>query len=132
MGTASERVEDVEDLGEEEEDEVDLPAITEKKGSDFWKGQEKEDGVACILWFSQPEMLVSYIFDNTRPRDRHMEFYLKKVHVQNLPELKDIYDPELGIKKRWYDGDWYDFKEIDNGRWILRGKFFASCFSLPR
>lgn len=113
------------ELGEEEEAIEDLDKAyqipVEKHSSHYWRTLAQDSGKACVLWFSNPESLVSHLLDNTPPNKRDVPFKMLRILITNVPEVKDIYDPEVGVKKDWFDGDWYNFKEIDHGKWILRG-----------
>lgn len=82
----------------------------------------KTEGRACVMWFTDFNRLVEHIVENTPPTRRHrMAFNLTPFEVSNALEVKQIFNPEISVRSDFYAGDWYNFQEIDSGRWILRG-----------
>ncbi|XP_060534309.1 uncharacterized protein LOC132706789 [Cylas formicarius] len=91
-----------------------------KKGQSFWSEQEKL-GRACTLWFADLDDFVDHVYENIPTNDRTTKnFRLKSINAQNNLQLRSKRDPE-DERNDLYSGDWYDFREIEHGRWILRG-----------
>lgn len=88
----------------------------------------RNEGRACVMWFTDFDRLVEHILENTPPTKRHrMLFNLTPFEISNALELKRIFDPETSTRTDFYEGNWYNFTEIDLGRWILRGEFVCVC-----
>lgn len=74
------------------------------------------------MWFIDFDRLVEYFVENTPPNKRHvMPFVLTPMKVTTALAVKQFFDPETSVRTDFYAGEWYNFKEIDHGRWILRG-----------
>lgn len=80
------------------------------------------------MWFVTMDKLIEHILENTPPTKREdIMFRLFPVNVNNKPDVKHVFDPDSTAEREDnYSGDWYEFKEIDHGRWILRGKISIS------
>ncbi|XP_076256073.1 uncharacterized protein LOC143193632 [Rhynchophorus ferrugineus] len=92
----------------------------QKKSQSYWVKKEVA-GRACVLWFTELDDLITFIYENIQPKDRcKSDFTLKSVKVTNSLKIKSKYNPD-DERGDVYAGDWYDFKEIDHGKWILRG-----------
>lgn len=77
------------------------------------------------MWFTDFNRLVQHILENIPPTKRHrMLFKLTPFDVNNTLEIKQIFKPEMTVRADFYEGNWYNFQEIDHGRWILRGRQF--------
>ncbi|KAK5638441.1 hypothetical protein RI129_012736 [Pyrocoelia pectoralis] len=91
-----------------------------KHSPSYWRAQEK-DGAACTMWFTTSDKLIQHVYENTPPNRREdLNFKLIPITVINKPDLKSVFNSQVGREDN-YSGDWYAFKEIDHGRWILRG-----------
>ncbi|XP_023310426.1 uncharacterized protein LOC111691585 [Anoplophora glabripennis] len=103
---------------EEKEVVAKLPPV--RKSSAFWKEQEK-NGRACTMWFTKLEDLVGHVLGNICPKDTYEnDFSLRSVKIVNNVVLKNRLKPE-DQRNDVYGGSWYDFQELDHGRWIMRG-----------
>lgn len=92
-----------------------------KRSSSYWRGLEKE-GRACVIRFTSPDQLIEHIIENTPPNKRDQSYRLIPIEIINTPVLKETFAGEDGAERETnYDGDWYNFKEIDKGRWALQG-----------
>lgn len=90
------------------------------KSASFWREQEK-NGKACIMWFTKLDDLIEHVCDNISPKDSYSKnFKLISVNMNNSVVLKDRLKPE-DQRVDVYGGPWYDFEELEHGRWILRG-----------
>ncbi|XP_050312068.1 uncharacterized protein LOC126747451 [Anthonomus grandis grandis] len=104
---------------EVEEEEPEVPSRP-KKSPSYWMEQEKT-GRACTVWFTNLEDLVEFVYNNIPVKDRLKgDFTLKAVTVSNNLKTKNKYNVEDEMPDA-YAGDWYDFKELESGVWILRG-----------
>lgn len=93
----------------------------------FWDGEANEKGHACSMWFTGLDQLVQHLVENTPPNSRaQLNFTLKPVEIRNKPEVAEVYDPKVAPRTDSYSGDWFDFKEVNKGKWILRGKHILS------
>ncbi|XP_056633874.1 uncharacterized protein LOC130443328 [Diorhabda sublineata] len=104
---------------ESEESEIVYPQMVHKSSS-FWREKEKS-GKACVLAFNRLEELIEHIFANIPPKlTPDTKFALKSVKLVNNTELKLRFNPSCE-RMDIYEGNWYDFEEVDRGMWILRG-----------
>lgn len=94
-------------------------ALAPKHSPSYWKRQEI-DGTACVIWFTELDQLINHVIENIPPRQRSQQYRLTHVKMNNVVFTKDVYDPESGPKETNHDGDWYNFKEVTHGQWILR------------
>lgn len=91
-----------------------------RKSASYWKKQEK-NGRACTVWFAKREDLIDHIYGKVSPKDANEnDFSLKSVNVMNNAMLKNRLKPE-DKRNDVYSGNWYDFRELDHGKWIMRG-----------
>lgn len=80
-------------------------------------------GKACTMWFTKVEDLADHIFKNIPIWEaKTNDFVLKSVKMKNIVQLKDKFRADQE-RKDMYQGDWYSFKEVEYGKWILRGNF---------
>lgn len=94
-----------------------------EKNSSYWLERQKA-GKACTMWFTNFEDLFQHVFDNIPAWERRTEsFTLKAVKLINQVQIKDNWKPDEE-RINMYQGDWYDFKELEHGKWILRGKLY--------
>ncbi|GJQ78158.1 hypothetical protein Trydic_g2490 [Trypoxylus dichotomus] len=112
---------------EEYESDIDEDELQEaghdgppKHSASFWKEQEK-NGKACALRFLTAQDMIHHVVENIPPTKAEEPYKLTPITVNNEIKIKDIYDPESGPPVDKYSGDWKTFKEVDHGRWILRG-----------
>ncbi|XP_044763345.1 uncharacterized protein LOC123320203 [Coccinella septempunctata] len=117
------------DAGAEGTNEEEKPKRPRSSGEGVFGEDEAEpvdadaEGKACVLFFYKLEDVVKHILENTRPNKRSMmPFTVNKVHLKNIPLVKEIYDKDYGERKDNYSGNWYNFVELDHGHWILRGQ----------
>lgn len=90
------------------------------KTSSYWLEREKA-GKACTMWFTNPDALVQHVFNNIPAWEaKSSNFVLKAVKLKNSLQIKDKLKPDQE-RKDMYQGDWYYFREIEYGKWILRG-----------
>ncbi|XP_019769617.1 uncharacterized protein LOC109544047 isoform X1 [Dendroctonus ponderosae] len=116
---AEEEADFEEEIEEEEVSEPEEPPRP-KMSPSYWLEQEKS-GRACSIWFINVDDLVNFVYNNIPVKDRlKSDFTLKSVKIVNNLKLKSKYNPE-DQRTDAYCGDWYDFKEVEHGRWILRG-----------
>lgn len=109
---------------------IEEAVVAVKHSPSYWRSQE-ENGLACVMWFVTSDKLIEHVYENTPPNRRQdLEFNLYPVNVVNKPELKKCHDPS-STREDNYAGDWYDFKEIDYGRWILRASFYNKHIMFP-
>ncbi|KAF5281689.1 hypothetical protein FQA39_LY17710 [Lamprigera yunnana] len=102
-----------------------------KHSPSYWRVQE-EDGRACTMWFLTKDHLIDHVYENTPPNRRaDLNFKLIPITVHNNPELKRCFDPTIFGRESNYAGDWYQFREVDYGRWILRGLFHNKTCMFP-
>lgn len=102
-------------------DEEERPPMP-KHYESYWKEIAERDGRAFIAWFTKPEYLIEHIMLNLPIEVQKNEKYsLKKIAVNAGVETKDHFDPKEADRTSPYDGDYYGFKEIERGAWILRG-----------
>ncbi|CAG9853719.1 unnamed protein product [Phyllotreta striolata] len=91
-----------------------------ERSASYWDLLAKS-GRGCALAFTTIDALIDHIIKNIRPKLRWSDSYeLKTIRVINSPEKKDIMRPQ-DIRNTVYEGQWYDFDEIERGVWILRG-----------
>ncbi|XP_074039685.1 uncharacterized protein [Leptinotarsa decemlineata] len=112
-----------EDEGEEEEEgeekEIKYFPVAHKSSA-YWREKEKS-GRAYTMWFTKLDDLLDHIYNNIAPKVGKKEsFILKSVKITNTPQLKEKIEP-WEDRNDVYSGDWYDFMEIEYGKWILRG-----------
>lgn len=112
---------DEEDEYEGGEEEIMDMGEMNKHSSHYWREMAKNEGRAFCAWFTLPEYLIEHILVNVRPDKKTEKFSLKRVVVENVADVKEYFDPKTMTRNDPYDGDYYDFKEIQHGRWILRG-----------
>lgn len=93
-----------------------------KHSSHYWRSIAEKDGRAFVAWFTKPEYLAEHVLLNFPEEMKTEKYSLKKILVKSNAEIKEYYDPKQAERTDPYDGDYYDFKEIERGRWILRGK----------
>lgn len=92
------------------------------KTSSYWLEREKA-GKACTMWFTNPDALVHHVFDNIPAwKAKSSDFVLKSVKLKNSLQIKDKLKPDQE-RKDMYQGDWYYFREVEYGKWILRGMY---------
>ncbi|KAB0791417.1 hypothetical protein PPYR_03217 [Photinus pyralis] len=98
-----------------------LPEVEIVKHSpSYWKRKET-DGAACVVWFTSADKLIEHVYENTPPNRREaLDFKMFPITVVNRPDLKNVFNSKTAREDN-YSGDWYAFKEIDRGLWILRG-----------
>lgn len=108
----------MDDIEEEESESITEPPP--KHSPSYWKDQE-QSGKACTLRFLSPLEMIQHVIDNIPPAKVEEPFRITPVTITNEIKTKDLFDPELGPPADKYSGDWKNFKEIDHGRWILRG-----------
>ncbi|XP_044261040.1 uncharacterized protein LOC123009011 [Tribolium madens] len=116
-----EPTENIEELAQMDEGEDVFPPPVEKKDSLYWRIQEEQSGKACVLRFGRFEDLVTHLVENIPPNKRQStEFELKSVTTTNTPFRHEVVDSEEEEIDEMII-DWYNFTEIDRGRWIMRG-----------
>lgn len=101
-----------------------MAAEKKKERTDRLKRIENEaasKGHACAMWFTDVNKLTRHILENIPPNSRDDSFTVKPIEMINTPDVKQVFDPKSSARTDLYAGDWYDFKEIDKGKWILRG-----------
>lgn len=88
-----------------------------------WSDVATVSGFACLMRFADLDHLIEHVLENMPPNSRQdMTFTLKVINVKNEPQTKQVFDPNTQPRNDLYAGDWNEFKEIDYGLWILRGK----------
>lgn len=108
---------------EEEEEEEYIPILEPpppKHSPSYWLEQEK-NGKACTIRFLTAQDMIKHVVDNVPPLKGEEPFKLTTVEIINETKMHDVYDPELGPPPDNVTGDWKNFKEVDHGKWILRG-----------
>lgn len=94
-----------------------------KHSSHFWRSMAEKDGRAFIAWFTRPEYLVKHVLLNFPDEMKDEKYSLKRILVKNVVQVKEYFNPKETERVDPYDGDYYEFKEIERCRWILRGSF---------
>lgn len=90
------------------------------RSDSYWRERERS-GRACTMWFTGLEELADHIYGNISPRDGYENgFLLRSVHITNSAMVKNRLRPE-DKRNDVYSGNWYDFRELDHGKWIMRG-----------
>lgn len=102
------------------EDMLDRKYPLVEKNSSYWLEREKA-GKACTMWFTTPEALAQHIYNNIPAWEaKTKDFVLKSVKLTNTLQIKSKLRPDEE-RMDMYQGDWYFFKELEKGKWILRG-----------
>lgn len=99
-------------------------SVTFRHSSHYWRSMAEKDGRAFIAWFTQPKYLVKHILLNFPEEMKGEKYSLKRIVVNNNAEVKEYFNPKEADRNNPYDGDYYEFKEIERCRWILRGTAF--------
>ena len=110
------------DFGEEWEEEIFQEEILEKHSSEYWREVEKA-GKACTLRFTTLEAMIRHILGNVPPDELGSTYKILPVNVSNVPQLKKMKDTKLEESSGESSGDWYSFRKVDTGKWILRGEY---------
>ncbi|KAL1502116.1 hypothetical protein ABEB36_007308 [Hypothenemus hampei] len=117
---------------DDEEDEINIEDefVKPKMSPSYWLEQENL-GRACAIWFTNMEDVVDFLYENIPVKDRlRTDFTLKSVNVKNNLKVKSKYNKE-NERPNAYAGDWYDFVELEYGKWILRGSLDISHQLFP-